>query len=625
MKNLFIYFSNIKLRTKLIISFIFLITLPLCIVGYRYFRVSSNFISDLASKNVYEIIKKNNEIIDNKLLQTQENIFSLTVDKELYNTFTDIKPDSDYNILLMENRIAEILSKYFAHSQDIYSVHLATSYYTFNPKVTTSGAASKNFIPEHALVNSRLYHIAKQEEGRLHWVPTYDYADMFDIAYIKDLNIDYRFMFSVVEMFSSSIYDGSDYVGFDSDTEKPILIINYKEDFFQKVFNGSIPIEGSNYYVITKEGQIVSHQDQSKITRVMSAQWLDDMKRKGSGTDIIAIDGEKMLICYDTSRVTEWISVAMVPLDRLLDQVLPALRLNTFFTALVVIIISIILSYLITDRITSPIKILTQATKKVGEGNFGERIKEVGSSEFKEFIHTFNSMNEKIQKLITENYEIRIRETEAEITALNLQLDPHFMYNALNLISLVSIKNKQDEISEMIISLSNMLKYTVKNKKDIVPFKKDMEYLKGYINIMSKRFEGKFKVEFNVEEELYLYSVPKFFMQPFVENSIVHGFDSVKSGGVLKISGWIDNNTRCFAVEDNGKGMDEQRILEIFLPDSSSVGIKNVDKRIKILYGEEFGVKIQSVLNKGTRVEIKLPLEKKEEILEMRTHYEKTI
>ncbi|NMA66480.1 MAG: histidine kinase, partial [Clostridiaceae bacterium] len=454
---------------------------------------------------------------------------------------------------------------------------------------------------------------AKQEEGKLHWIPTYDYSDMFNISYIKDLNVDYRYMFSVVEMIGSSIYDGSEYVGFDSDTERPILIINYKEDFFQKVFNNSIPIEGSNYYVITKEGQIVSHKDQSKITSIMSIPLLNDMRKKGSGTDIITIDREKMLICYDTSRVTEWISVAMIPLDRLLSQVLPALRLNTVFTAMVVIIISIVLSYLITDRITKPIKILTQATKNVGDGNFGERIKEVGSNEFKELIHTFNSMNKKIQKLITENYEIKIRETEAEITALNLQLDPHFMYNALNLISLVSIRNQQDEISDMIVSLSKMLKYTVKNKKDIVPFKEDMEYLQGYINIMSKRFDGKFKVKFNIEESLYFYSVPKFFMQPFVENSIVHGFDSVKSGGVLKISGWIDDDSRCFIIEDNGKGMDEQRIHEILQPDSSSIGIKNVDKRIKILYGGEFGVKIKSILNRGTRVEIKLPLENAEE------------
>ncbi len=139
-------------------------------------------------------------------------------------------------------------------------------------------------------------------------------------------------------------------------------------------------------------------------------------------------------------------------------------------------------------------------------------------------------MNGKIQRLIEENYESKIKEKEAEITALNLQLDPHFMYNTLNLINLISVENGQDEVSEMIVSLSTMLKYTVKSQKPLVPFKDDWEYLKSYMYIIKKRFEGKFYFQYEMDPRLFVYGVPKFFLQPFVENALVHAFDSQADG-----------------------------------------------------------------------------------------------
>jgi two-component system sensor histidine kinase YesM len=367
--------------------------------------------------------------------------------------------------------------------------------------------------------------------------------------------------------------------------------------------------------VITKDGQVVSHQDQSQIATIESIPWLQDIYRKVSGTDVVKINGKKMIICYDTSPITGWISVIVIPPDRLLDKILPSLRMYTVYVAIILILISIIISYFITVRITRPIQKLTKATKKIGEGIFDIKIQEEGSSEFKELIHKFNGMNDKIQKLIEENYESKIKEKEAEITALNLQLDPHFMYNTLNLINLISTENGQDEISEMIMSLSTMLKYTVKNQKDIVPFKEDFEYLKGYIYLMTKRFEGKFTVEYDVEEKLNNYSAPKFLMQPFVENSLVHGFNSIKKGGILRIHCWIEEMNRYFCIEDNGNGMSEEKILELSCPETGSVGMNNVDKRIKIIYGDTYGIKIESELGSFTRVIIKLPLEKGELII----------
>lgn len=608
MKSFFLLIQNLNLRSRLVITYIILITIPLFAFGIRFFLLSKDVISDIAKKNAYAIVKKNNEIIDTKLLQVQDNIFSFLVDEELYKVFSEVKSIDDYNINLLDNKISNILNQYFSHSQDIYSAQLATSYFTFSYRSPISGQ-SKNYIPSGTFSESLLYKNAKNELGKLSWIPTYEFSKMFNISYLKDANLDYKYLFSAVLMLKNSYYDGSRYLTFPVDIERPVLLVNFKEQFFENVYRSSIPVEGSYYFVITKDGGIISHQDQSKIATTESIPWLKDIVQKASGTDVVNVDGKEEIVCYDTSKVTGWVSVVVIPPDRLLDQILPTLKSYTIFGMVILVIISVLLSYFISGRITNPIQKLIKAVKKTGAGNFDVKIKEEGSIEFKELIYKFNAMNENIQKLIRENYEIKLKEKEAEITALNLQLDPHFMYNTLNMINLISAENGQDEISEMIVSLSRMLRYTVKNRKDLISFKDDLEYLKAYIFIMTKRFEGKFFVEYNIDEKLYEYDVPKFFMQPFVENSLVHGFSSLKKGGTLKITCWLDNdNNRYFCIEDNGTGISEERINEITSEKTNSVGISNVNNRIKIIYGEEYGIKIESELSKGTKITIKLPI-----------------
>ena len=183
------------------------------------------------------------------------------------------------------------------------------------------------------------------------------------------------------------------------------------------------------------------------------------------------------------------------------------------------------------------------------------------------------------------------------------------MYNTLNLINLISVENGQDEVSEMIVSLSTMLKYTVKSQKPLVPFKDDWEYLKSYIYIMTKRFEGKFHFEYEMDPRLFVYGVPKFFLQPFVENALVHAFDSRHMEGIIKISCWIEDGNRYFRIEDNGKGIPKDMLERLLDEKNDSIGIQNVNKRIRITYGENYGLHIESEEGKGTKVTIWLPMD----------------
>lgn len=608
MKKIIDFVDNLSLRTKLVATYIILITLPIFMIGWRYYSTSTEVISDIARKNAYELVKKNNEIIDVKLSQIMNSISSFISDRDLVNAFAEVDPKDDYSILSLDNKITNILNKYFLQSQDIYSAQLATSYFVFGPRSLTM-TTIKSLIPKDSFVNSEIYTVAKEQSGKIKWIPTYDFGKMYNIQYLEGIDVDYRYMFSAAVEVKGSYYENGVFSSLAADVEKPVLILNLKEDFFQQIYKDSIPVEGSYFFVATKDGRIVSHKDQDVMAGKVSVDWLGQVLDKENGTDLIEIGGRKMIVCYNTSKVTDWISVAVIPSDQLVEPMVRVVRSYTVYVAMALTLISILVAYFISMKITNPISKLIRAIKKTGEGNFDLKMKEEGSRESKEMIHRFNVMNEKIQKLIEENYETRIREKEAEITALSLQLDPHFMYNTLNLINLISMENGQEEVSEMLISLSTMLKYTVKNRKDLVPFKEDMEYLKSYIFIMTKRFEGKFAVEYHIDPLLYGQAVPKFLLQPFVENSLIHGFDGLKRKGALKIRCWMEAGVRFYSVEDNGKGIDGDKLKKIMSPEEGSIGINNIDKRVKITYGSEYGVKIQSEPNKGTVATITMPVQ----------------
>ena len=607
MKRFLFLFNNMGLRTRLVITYIVMITIPLGILGVRYYMISKNVVSDIVQKNVYELVKKNNEIMDTKLSQVTEKMLSFTMDRDLYNMFASVKPDDDYSINQLDDRISIVMNKYFSHSEDIYSSQLATSYYTFGPASSLSSQNDKNFIPAGEFTKTQLYQQALRYGGKLSWVPTYEFSTMFKLDYMKNINVDYRYLFSAVQLINGTYINGNIYKPWEKGIEKPVLIVNFKEDFFQKAFRNSIPFEGSYFLVVSPDGKLISHQNQAELAKKTSFPWLKEILTKQSGTGMVNIDGKEMIVCYDTSKVTGWLSVVVIPPASLWGKILLAMKSDIIFMAIILIVISIFISYFVTGRITRPLQKLLSAINRTGEGNFNVNITNQGSGEVRVLIHKFNEMNGKIQKLIEENYEIAIKEKEAEITALNLQLDPHFMYNTLNLINLIAVENNQDEISEMIISLSAMLKYTVKSNKELVTFKQDFEYLKSYMLIMSKRFEGKYHIEYDVDPRLFAYGVPKFFMQPFVENVFVHAFDSLDKKGILKITCWLENGSRFFRIEDNGKGINPQKLEKLLAAGQNSVGMYNVHKRISIIYGESYGIRIESKQNVGTKITIELP------------------
>lgn len=601
------YLKDMNLKTKIIISFTLIIVIPISLIGWLYYLNSSSVISDEVGKNVYEIVKKNNQIIDAKLSNITESTLNIPSDPDLYSYFSSQNSTEKVNILELDRRVTKILQKYYLQSKDITSAILATSYFPFG--LSIGNRFSATYVSGENYTSSRLYSAAVSAGGSLVWMPTYDFIEMFN-QYGLRFNSDVRYVISAVKVLNLFVEDNFKFRVIDPSIEKPVLIVSMQETVLDNVYKGSIPIKGAAYYITTRDGYVVSSGDKSLLTIKIEFPWLSDAVNHGSGVFTYSENGRKYLACYDTSFVTGWISVAVIPEKELMRSFLPTILTYTLTVAGLFILISIPLIYLIASAIFRPMQKLISAMKTMGEGNFNVHIDIERNDELGYFVDKFNLLNEKIKILIEENYEAKLREKETEIMALNLQMNPHFLYNTLNLINWMAIENKQKGISRIIMELSNMLVYTLNHKGDIASLKEDMQWLQCYLHIISCRFENVFDINIDIPEDLHGMQVPKLFLQPFVENAILHGFKSMDNGCIIKISGRIEGENAVFEVCDNGIGMDSIKIEMIMNTETSSIGIKNVDKRIKLLYGQDYGVHIESSVGNGTCITIIIPVVK---------------
>ncbi|CAM4091744.1 histidine kinase [Paenibacillus alkaliterrae] len=593
--------SAISLRARLTFYFIALIIISLTVMGAGYFVKSSDVILANASETSLGLVRMSNRSINATLAQVEQSAINMHLDEEFFTFFnnTSLEDRSD-----ADRRITRILNKYFPYTEDVFSVNLVTKDYTF-------GETPSFWIPKKDYALSNIYKIGQQSIRNTNWIPTYNLLEQFYSTSQLFTEKD-QYVFTATRLMNFAAVRNNLLREMGENVERPILILNFQETMIKKAFEESLTVEGSFYQMFTQVGAVVSASGSLNDQAVVSQDWIRYAAAKNSGTEYIKINGRKMVVCFDTIPVTGWLSAVFIPYDNL-KKTVPNMSAYMFYSTIFIILISVVLASFISGRITLPLKRLLRAIHRIGEGNFDSKIEPSGTMELNVIIHKFNQMNDKIHTLIEENYVTHLKEMEAELKALNFQFNPHFLYNTLNIINYLAIENKQKQISNMLVDLSEMLEYTAKNP-GMVSFKEDLTYLQNYVFIMNQRFEGKFTVSYEMDPQLFHYSVPKFFLQPFIENSLIHALDDMEIGGVIKVSGRIEGVNRVFTIADNGKGMDLNTIRRVLEPEdnpkaeSQSIGITNVNQRIKLLYGHDYGVHIESRKNYGTTVTIRLPL-----------------
>jgi two-component system sensor histidine kinase YesM len=279
--------------------------------------------------------------------------------------------------------------------------------------------------------------------------------------------------------------------------------------------------------------------------------------------------------------------------------------------------------YVVTKRVTRPLRLMAQTMVRVEQGDLGLRVPITPArDEVGRLSRVFNTMLDSLERLVTQVYEARLREKDAQLLALQTQINPHFLFNTLNSMRALSRKQHADGVAVMAESLAELFRYSMSNWSELVPLREELAHVANYVTIQHARFGERFQFDCAVPAELLGTLVVKLSLQPLVENAITHGLDRRREGLRIVVQACPQGATLQIAVTDNGYGIDAPTLARLEeslarpvaaaeLPTADvGIGLVNIDRRIKLLFGEQYGVVIQVAHNAGTTVALRLPYQR---------------
>ncbi len=368
-------------------------------------------------------------------------------------------------------------------------------------------------------------------------------------------------------------------------------------------------------YVVNGDGIIVSGNESTLLGQKVdkSIQAYFNPQKPGYALDYV--NGRYSIIGFYPSRINDWQYVSVIPLAGITAKDAAFIGNIILFSSLVAIILFIFVSYYLAKGLTGPLQQITEQMKKADIKDWSPRIDYEGRDEIAYLAREFNQMVVRINTLVAEVVEQKSRLSRQELNALQSQINPHFLYNTLEIVNWMARTKNVPEIAGIVKALSDMMRYITSYKEEIVTVEKEIEYVRMYCLIQQTRYRDKFTVVYEVEDEVFDCRIPKLSLQPIIENAILHAFSGVKRDGKIRVTGKIIDNKVRLQIIDNGNGMDPGtvgRMLDkTYSPAGGShagIGVNNVDRRIKLIFGSEYGLEIISIPGEGSVFSLWLPL-----------------
>jgi two-component system sensor histidine kinase YesM len=321
---------------------------------------------------------------------------------------------------------------------------------------------------------------------------------------------------------------------------------------------------------------------------------------------------------YDQTQaaVGGWVLVKRVPFTTLYENAFVVTKINILF-GVVGLCLVILATFFVSFKITSPIRVLVRNIMQVEKGNMKVQFESLGTDEIGILGYRFKLMIEKINQLINREYKLEIENKTNQLKVLQSQLNPHFLYNALQSIGTVALKNNVPQIYTLVTQLSKIMRYGMNMDEDMVPLKKEINYIKAFLLLQKERFGDSFDYDIDVEEGAMNVSVPKMILQPIIENYFKHGFDIREGVGKIKVEGKIEQSSILLTIRDNGVGVTNSRLQEIYRhfeegntgeqEDKTNIGLKNVYVRLQLYYDGLATLHMENHKDGGFKVRLMLP------------------
>lgn len=373
-------------------------------------------------------------------------------------------------------------------------------------------------------------------------------------------------------------------------------------------------IEEKGYiFVLDAEGNIVYHPKQQLMYGGLKTENIDAIMECREDSLIIDEGGDSKLYTMSKSKRTGWTVVGAAYTSELLKNNEQAQRWYLLVASILLLAV-IGISSIISREITKPIRSLRDSMRKVQNGQFDTHVEVITENEIGSLGRSFNLMTSEIQALMEQNVYEQKQKRKSELKALQAQINPHFLYNTLDSIIWMSEAGENDEVVEMTSALARLLRQSISNDQEEVELEKEIEYVKNYLTIQKMRYKDKLEFFIYVDPRVAHVPIIKLVLQPLVENAIYHGIKYKETKGNLKIYARPVDGRVEIVVADDGIGMDEDVMEHIFdehrkEQKRNGVGVPNVQKRLKLQYGSEYGIRYESVKGAGTKAVITIPVD----------------
>jgi two-component system sensor histidine kinase YesM len=593
--------SKLKLKHQILLIFLFSVTIFTIMEFYSY----SSF---------YNLTQKRAANYGNKIIeQTGQKIDSV---------FNDIKVST--NIAVENKKVQEftIVDDDYKRSFDIgtYVIELMAYMRSFNSYVNGIVINDNYGRRVHSTGNGDIFYSNQYEAfigsytNKLDAVKKGQFTNL-----LKDEKTGEEYFFYI-----APIIESIGGVQFSQKTGYCSIMVNTEK--LKELVENTELTPHSTLYILNNQNEVIVSNNVNFRGILYEDILSVDRKRLTNGVKTTINEEEVIVQEKDLGQADGWRIVSIIPVQELTTDMY-AIKNISIIAGIGIILSMLILGYFFLNNLTRPVMGLIADMKKIGKRDVGFRVKVRSTNEVGVLAYDINSMIDKMEEM-TSNifhtqarlYESELSKKQAEFSALQSQINPHFLYNTLNCISSIGLEYGSKEIALITSSMSKIFRYSIK-KDDLVMISEEIQCIQAYLKIISIRYENKFDMEINVDEKILAMKTPKMILQPIVENSVYHGLESMDAGGQLRVSGHLDENGDvCFQISDSGKGIgkDEleslkaklnmafsERVENSFV--GNSIGISNINNRIQLLFGEGYGVGVESEVGHGTTVIVKIP------------------
>ena len=379
--------------------------------------------------------------------------------------------------------------------------------------------------------------------------------------------------------------------------------ILYMDVDYQKLFTpyAETLISECGLYITDQEGKLVFEESRfSGKNQNYDLTYSEFLEQRDRGS------ADYTILC-EQSNTTGWTVWLYQPVGLAGESMRP-IGVMAGVTILICIFAAVLAYFITSGMVSGRIERLTCLMQEMQEGSMDMQVGSDDRDEIGMLYRGFGSMMKRIRTLINEVYLGKITQKEAELKALQAQINPHFLYNTLSLINWKALAAGEEDISRMTLAMSTFYRTALNRGRNVLQVEAELSNTRAYLEIQSMLHDGDFDYEIEVQPEILQCESLNLILQPLVENAIHHGIEEKTDGrGKISVRGWKEDNCVWFMVEDNGVGMEQKVADKILTMESKGYGVRNVDERIRLCYGEKYAMKVESVVGKGTKMTIHFP------------------